>query len=101
MTYVPSGVTRIGSEDGLPDERPVFAAEVQPFFMHAHPVTVSQYRAFIEATGDTTDAERSGDGGVYDVRTHEWRLVAGASWHHPLGPDGPQAADDHPVTQVS
>jgi sulfatase modifying factor 1 len=101
MVYIPGGVTRIGSEDGLPDEAPVFRARVEPFFMDAHPVTVAQFRVFIERTGYRTEAERFGDAGVYDVRTGEWRLVKGADWRHPLGPDGAEAAADHPVTQVS
>ena len=101
MVYVPGGVARIGSEDGPPHERPVFEVWVEPFFMDVHPVTVAQFRAFVEATGYVTQAERFGDAGVYDSRTGEWRLVRGANWRRPLGPDGPPAPDDHPVTQVS
>ncbi|HEX7090312.1 MAG TPA: formylglycine-generating enzyme family protein [Longimicrobiales bacterium] len=101
MVYVPGGIARIGSEDGPPEERPVFETWVEPFFLDVHPVTVAQFRAFVEATGYVTDAERLGDAGVYDVRTGEWRLVRGATWRRPLGPDGPEAPDDHPVTQVS
>jgi len=101
MVYVPGGVTRIGSEDGLPEEQPVFAARVEAFLMDVHPVTVAQFRAFVEATGYLTEAERHGDAGVYDPASGGWKLVAGANWHSPLGPDGPPAPDDHPVTQVS
>ena len=101
MVYVPGGVTRIGSERGAPEERPTFEVRVAPFFMDVHPVTVRQFRAFVEATRHVTDAERLGDAGVLDMRTGHWSLVTGASWRHPLGPDGPAAPDDHPVTQVS
>ena len=101
MVYVPGGVARIGSEDGPAHERPVFEVRVEPFFMDVHPVTVAQFRAFVEATGYVTQAERFGDAGVYDDRTGGWRLVRGAHWRRPLGPDGPPAPDDHPVTQVS
>lgn len=101
MVYVAGGLARIGSEDGPPEERPVFATEVQPFYLDVHPVTVAQFRSFIEATGRVTDAERFGEGGVYDVRTGDWILMKGATWRRPLGPDGPPAPDDHPVTQVS
>jgi sulfatase modifying factor 1 len=101
MVYVPGGVTHIGSEDGTADEQPVFRARVQPFLMDVHPVTVGQFRAFIGATSYESDAERLGSAGVYDVHTGRWNLVAGASWQQPLGPDGPSAPDDHPVTQVS
>jgi sulfatase modifying factor 1 len=101
MVYVPGAITHIGSEDGPPDEQPVFRARVAPFFMDVHPVTVAQFRAFVEATGHVSDAERAGSAGVADPRTREWRLVAGANWRYPLGPDGATAPDDHPVTQVS
>lgn len=101
MVYVPGGVTQIGSEDGLPAEQPVFEAKVEPFFLDRHPVTVAQFRVFVEATGYVTQAEQYGDGGVLDTRTGEWRLMAGANWRRPLGPEGPVAEDDHPVTQVS
>lgn len=101
MVYVPGGVTRIGSKDGPPEEGPVFAAQVEAFFMDVHPVTVTQFRAFVEATGHVTEAERFGDAGVYDPVTDGWRLVSGANWRQPMGPDGPPAPEDHPVTQVS
>lgn len=101
MVYVPGGVTQIGSEDGMPFEQPVFEAQVEPFFMDASPVTVAAFRAFVEATGFVTEAERFGNAGVLDPATHQWQLVEGATWHHPLGPDEAAAPDDHPVTQVS
>jgi len=84
-----------------PEERPVFTATVEPFFMDVYPVTVAGFRAFVEATRHQTDAERIGDAGVYDIRTGEWRLVRSANWRYPLGPGGSPAPDDHPVTQVS
>lgn len=99
MVLVPGGVTRVGDEDGEAVERPVFAADVAPFFLDASPVTVARFRAFVERTGFVTEAERFGDAGV--LVDGGWRLVAGADWRHPQGPDAPPAPDDHPVTQVS
>ena len=101
MVFIPGGTTPIGSEDGPPEERPVFTARVEPFFMDAHPVTVAEFRAFVEETGHVTDAERAGDAAVLDVETGEWRLMAHATWRRPFGPDEPDAENDHPVTQVS
>jgi sulfatase modifying factor 1 len=80
---------------------PPFTAEVDPFFLNAHPVTVAQFRAFVEATDYTTQAERFGNAGILDTDVGQWRLVDGADWRHPRGPDAPAAKDDHPVTQVS
>lgn len=101
MVYVPGGVTHVGSEDGPATEQPVFRAEVGPFLMDRHPVTVAQFRAFVEATDYVTEAERLGDAAALDLASGEWRLVPGADWRHPRGPGAPAAPDDHPVTQVS
>ena len=101
MVYVPGGRTLIGSDTGEPHERPVFEADVSPFFLDVHPVTVAQFRAFVAAEIYVTEAERFGNGAVFDVANDRWGLVPGATWRHPLGPDHPPAEDDHPVTQVS
>ena len=79
MVLVPGGVAHVGSELGAPDERPVFAARVRPFFLDRHPVTVAQFRRFVEATRHVTDAERFGDAAVMHARTGQWTLVPGAN----------------------
>jgi len=101
MVFVPGGRTNIGSEEGMPMERPVFSARVRPFFMDKHPVTVAQFRVFVEATGYITEAESFGNSGVFDTETRRWVMVDSASWQYPLGPDASPAPDEHPVTQVS
>jgi sulfatase modifying factor 1 len=101
MVYFAGGRTRIGSDDGEPAERPVFYADVAPFLLDVHPVTVAEFGRFVDATGYLTQAERLGSSGVFDVKTGAWGLVDGASWRRPLGPSAPPAPDDHPVTQVS
>ena len=101
MVYIPGGRTQIGSEDGVPHERPVFRARVKSFFMDVSPVTVGEFREFIQATGYVTQAESFGDAAIFNVRTRQWELRSGAYWEWPLGPDGLLAPEDHPVTQVS
>ena len=101
MVYFAGGRTRIGSDDGEPSERPRFDADVAPFLLDVHPVTVAEFRRFVEATGYVTQSERFGSSGVFDVKTGRWGLVDGASWRRPLGPSAAPAVDDHPVTQVS
>jgi sulfatase modifying factor 1 len=101
MVYVPAGTTDIGSDRGRPVERPVFSAAVDAFWLDTHLVTVAQFRRFVEATDYTTEAERFGDAGLFDRTQQQWRLVDGAQWRTPLGPDSIAAPDDHPVTQVS
>ena len=101
MIYIPGGVTQIGSKKGLPMEQPVFEMSIRPLFMDEHPVTVAQFREFVEATGYKTQAEEFGDAAVLNLETYQWILLPGATWSHPRGPEGPAAEDDHPVTQVS
>jgi sulfatase modifying factor 1 len=99
MVYVPGGTTRVG-DARVPAEAPEFEARVRPFFMDANLVTVGEFRRFVEATGYATTADREG-GAVYDPAADMWRIDRTANWQRPLGTDGPPAADDHPVTQVS
>ena len=104
MVYVPGGTTRIGADAddpaALPSEQPAFDADVAPLFLDRAPVTVARFRDFAEATGYATEAERLGDAAVLDPSAG-WQLVPGAAWPRPLGPGGPAAPPDHPVTQVS
>ena len=100
MVYVAGGRTRIGSADGPASERPTFYADVAPFLLDVHPVTVAEFRRFVDATGYATQAERFGEASVFDMKRGTWGLVPGASWRHPFDPSEP-AAGDHPVTQVS
>lgn len=101
MLYVRGGKIMIGSEEGGPQEQPVFETTVEPFLIDRSPVTVAQFRAFVQATGYRTKAEEFGDAGVLNMETKQWELRPGAYWAYPLGPEGPPAADDHPVTQIS
>jgi sulfatase modifying factor 1 len=101
MVYVPGGRTHIGAEDGTPAERPVFVADVEPFYLDIHPVTVAGFRRFADATGYVSDAEKAGNAAVVHFDTGQWQLVTGASWRRPAGSKAPPAPDDHPVTQVS
>src|SRR5947199_6650225 len=84
MVYIAGGRTRIGSDDGGASERPTFYADVVPFLLDVHPVTVAEFRRFVDATGYTTQAERAGESGVFDLKRGTWGLVRGVSWRHPL-----------------
>lgn len=103
MIYIPGGKIDLGSMKGLPREKPVRSHEVRAFYLDKHPVTVGQFRKFIEATNYQTDAEKFGNSIVHDMNMSRggWHMVDGANWQYPRGPEGGAAADDHPVTQVS
>jgi sulfatase modifying factor 1 len=101
MVYFSGGEIMIGSDKRTPQEAPAHKETVSSFYIDRHPVTVKQFRAFVDATGYKTDAEKFGDSGVFDFKTSRWQLMKGAYWKYPLGPDDDPAKDDHPVTHVS
>ena len=126
MRWIPGGEFLMGSEEFYPEERPVHRVGVDGFWMDEHPVTVSRFRAFVEATGHVTVAEVAPDprdypdadpdllvpgslvfhqtDGPVDLRdyTQWWRWTPGAQWRHPGGPDSTvDGLDDHPVTHIA
>ena len=101
MVYFNGGKFRMGSSKGTPQEQPIHQVEVRSFRMDKHPVTVKEFRRFIQETGYKTDAEKFGDSGVFDFTASSWVLVPGANWQYPLGNNTSLAQDDYPVTQVS
>ncbi len=60
MRWIEGGTYQRGSEfpDARLEERPVHAVRVDGFFMDVTEVTNAQFRAFVEATGYVTTAER-------------------------------------------
>lgn len=101
MAYFGGGEIIIGAENTLPSEYPAFRTRVEPFFIDVHPVTVAEFRRFVEETDYVTEAERFGDSAILDHESGQWKLLEGANWKHPLGEDADPAEDNHPVTQVS
>ncbi len=63
MVLIPEGSFTMGgdSEWGRPDEFPHHQVKLSTFYMDAHEVTNKQFRAFVEATGYVTTAERKPD----------------------------------------
>lgn len=63
MVWVPGGEFAMGSHlpDARPDERPVHRVRVDGFWMDATEVTNAQFRAFVDATGYVTTAEKPPD----------------------------------------
>ena len=63
-----------------------------------NPVTVKQFKEFINATGYETDAEKYG-WSIVQLNVYDYKIVDGATW---LRPDGDNLSiDSLPVTQVS
>jgi formylglycine-generating enzyme len=116
----------MGATGFYPEEAPVREVVVDAFLVDRHPVTVAQFRRFVEETGYVTLAERPLDPSDYpdadpalrvpgsvvfkptpgpvplsDNRAW-WAYVPGASWRSPQGPGGDVAGlARHPVTHVA
>ncbi|MEM1452869.1 MAG: formylglycine-generating enzyme family protein [Planctomycetota bacterium] len=60
MVWVPAGTFQMGwdGDEGRPDERPAHRVEVDGFWIDRTEVTNRQFRAFVEATGYVTTAEK-------------------------------------------
>jgi len=101
MIYFEGGDFMLGSVNGSPQEQPVHQVVVKSFNIDKYPVTIGEFRKFIEATKYQTDADRFGDSGVFDFNTSAWALVPGANWQYPMGKNAPKAGDNYPVTHVS
>jgi formylglycine-generating enzyme required for sulfatase activity len=126
VAWIPGGTFLMGSDAFYPEERPVHEEHVDGFWMDVHPVTVADFRRFVDATGHVTVAERIPDAAVYpgvdpsqlvpgSLVFHQpptrvplidprawWRYVPGACWLRPAGPDSTIAGCElHPVTHVA
>jgi formylglycine-generating enzyme required for sulfatase activity len=101
LVLIPPGKFVMGSppeeQDSKPDERPQHQVSItRPFYLGVHEVTVDNFRAFVNAEGYRTEAERRG----YAARWLEPKLFereAGCSWLNP----GFEQGGDHPVVCVS
>ncbi|MGC6512445.1 MAG: formylglycine-generating enzyme family protein [Parvibaculales bacterium] len=109
---LPGGTALIGSNRGYPEERPARKISIAPINIDATEVTNAQFRAFIDATGYVTDAEKPqpgfdmAGGAVFTLpgpsNPSWWKFVAGANWRHPEGPDSHiEGRDNDPVVQVT
>ena len=110
MVAIPGGTFRMGSDRHYPEEAPVRRVTVAPFWIERTPVTNSEFRRFVKATGYVTVAERAPDPKDYpgalphmlkpgslvfapprhpvDLRDWRqwWRFEFGANWRRPYGP---------------
>jgi formylglycine-generating enzyme required for sulfatase activity len=125
MILIPAGEFLMGSEEFYPEELPVRTVGVEEFWIDLHPLTVREFRRFVQATGYVTVAERpldpadypeadpaglvpgsavfcATDGPVALDSMVWWRYVPGACWSAPEGPGSDiSGREDHPVTHVA
>jgi formylglycine-generating enzyme required for sulfatase activity len=125
MCRIPGGEFWMGSEDFYAEELPVRRVRVEGFWIDSHPVTVGEFRRFVEDTGYVTLAERPPDptdypgvdpaalvaGSAVFQPTEGpvpldsmvwWRYVPGACWHAPEGRGSDVLSlEQHPVTHIA
>ena len=87
MRYIPGGTFLMGCDHFYPEERPVHRVHVDGFWMDEHPVTVAEFRRFVQATGYVTLAERPLDPADYPDADPEL-LVPGSLVFQPHGRPG-------------
>ena len=115
---IPEGRSFIGTNTpyhDIDEESPLRPHKQKRLLMDAYTVTNGQFTEFVQETGYITEAERLGDSFVFagflpqnTVFTQAlpdapwWRMVKGASWKQPYGPEVEQSPiADHPVVHVS
>jgi formylglycine-generating enzyme required for sulfatase activity len=126
MVWIEPARFRMGSDDHYPEERPARRVAVDGFWIDRRPVTNADFARFVASTGWTTFAEippRAEDypGALEEmlvpaslvftptdgpVDLHQpsawWRLVPGADWRRPLGPQSSrEGLDEHPVVHLA
>ena len=56
MVLIPAGTFQMGSKDGSDDEKPVHAVSVNAFYMEVNEVTNAQFKEFIDANPEWSNA---------------------------------------------
>ncbi len=105
FVYVPGGEFTMGSEHGLDNEQPVRRVQLDGYWIAKYPVTVAQFREFVEDTGHLTDAEQGWGAWQWtgermdrpDTAGDPWALRMDGRWNNLYFEQG----DDHPVGSVS
>jgi sulfatase modifying factor 1 len=126
MVHLPGGAFRMGSDHHYPEEAPAHDVRVGAFWIDAHAVTNADFKAFVDATGYVTMAEKPANPDDYpgakpellapssvmfkkakgpvDLTNHYnwWVYVPGADWRHPRGPSSTlHGLMNHPVVHVA
>ena len=126
MVRIDGAAFLMGSDDHYPEEGPSRRVRVSPFQIDRAPVTNSDFKAFVDATGYVTFAERAPKAEDYpgadpallkagsSVFTPPktkvslrnpfawWSYMFGADWRHPEGPDSSiDELMDHPVVHIA
>ena len=96
---IEGGVGVFGDNAGHENEKPSIEVNVESFYLSKTEITNEMFNVFVIATDYISDAEKNNSGQVF---TDEWKIIEGANWRHPSGPDSSiDGIMFHPVVQVS
>lgn len=124
MIWLEGGQFTFGSDKHYPEEARAKKASVKGFWISKYEITNSQFKAFVEATGYKTLAERRLSETLYpDIPDSQrdpgsvvftapnitklrplnhWRFIKGANWRHPEGPNSTiDGRMHHPVVHIA
>ena len=131
MVWIPSGRFLMGSFGGMPNEQPVHEVQISGFYLDETEVTNAQFRAFVDATGYLTMAEKpmtedqlaqipadqrpakqpvhfgsilfkKTEGPVPLSQPVWWKMDFDANWRHPDGEGSNlDGKENHPVVCVT
>lgn len=104
MSVVPIGSFRMGSPETEPgrekSEGPQRSLSFEGGFAIArNEISVREFRAFVDATGHVTDAERLGTSAIYNEKTGRMTKTKRVNWRRSY--NGSRARDSDPVVHVS
>ena len=97
MILIKGGSFEMGDTfgDGGDGEKPVHEVRVDDFYLGKYPVTVAEFRAFVNDTGYKTEVER--DGGMYVEGFWGSKKDPSKYWDNPMF----SQTDKHPVVVIS
>lgn len=101
MILIEGGTFQMGSKDGGYDrEKPAHTVAVKDFYLGKYPVTVAQFKTFIDASAYQTDADK--DGGSYLWNGNDLVKTSGVNWRCDVeGKIRPEGENQHPVIHIS
>jgi formylglycine-generating enzyme required for sulfatase activity len=102
LTFVNGGTFQMGDTfgDGYDREKPVHDVILDDFYISKYPLTVGQFKKFIDETGYKTDAEKAGWSYVWTGSDYEQK--DGVNWRCDIeGNIRPESEYTHPVIHVS
>ncbi len=99
MVFLSGGTFKMGDQQGIGDkdrERPVHEVTLSAFLIGKYPVTVGEFRRFVDATGYKTEAEIGDGSGIRD-RQRNFNQIKDANWRNPYF----EQHDNYPVVCIT